>query len=227
MRPSIRSRLIALVRAQWAGLLALFLVIAGGTAYAANTIRSSDIVNGEVKSVDIGNNQVQSVDVRDDTLTNGGLTDADLGPNAAGLSELNPTAFQADDISPTGVFNRFQISNDAIQGNEVQDNVLTGADIANGTLKDEDIAQGTFVNFTGVIGNVPAQSCVEQEVSGVNNVGDHLLLTPDFETQSQFLIYSAETANGNGSMLIQACNPTTAAINDGNTNFSLLVIDAQ
>ena len=69
MRPSIRSRLIALVRGQWAGLLALFLVVAGGTAYAANTIGSSDIINGQVKSPDIGTGQVQSVDVRDDELT--------------------------------------------------------------------------------------------------------------------------------------------------------------
>ncbi len=78
MRSSIRSRLIALVRAQWAGLLALFLVIAGGTAYAADTIGSSDIINGQVKSADIGNNQVRSADVRDDTLGHGGLTGADI-----------------------------------------------------------------------------------------------------------------------------------------------------
>jgi len=33
------------LRAQWMGALALFLVIAGGTAYAANTVFSTDIVN--------------------------------------------------------------------------------------------------------------------------------------------------------------------------------------
>jgi hypothetical protein len=78
MYSSIRSRLVALVRGQWAGLLALFLVIAGGTAYAVDTVGSSDIIDGQVKSVDIGNNQVKSVDVRDDTLSNGGLTGADI-----------------------------------------------------------------------------------------------------------------------------------------------------
>ena len=31
--------------------LAFFIAVAGGTAYAANTIFSSDIVNGEVKSL--------------------------------------------------------------------------------------------------------------------------------------------------------------------------------
>ena len=33
--------------------LAFLIAVAGGTAYAANTVFSTDIVNGEVKSVDI------------------------------------------------------------------------------------------------------------------------------------------------------------------------------
>ena len=84
-------------RISW-GALALFLVIAGGTAYAANTIGSADIINGQVKSVDIGDNQVQSADVRDDTLPNGGLTGADVRENTlsvptAGIAE---TQFSSD-----------------------------------------------------------------------------------------------------------------------------------
>jgi hypothetical protein len=51
------------VRAQWAGFLALFLVIAGGTAYAANTVFSTDIVDGEVKTADIDNNAVRSTKI--------------------------------------------------------------------------------------------------------------------------------------------------------------------
>jgi hypothetical protein len=57
--------------------LAVVLVVAGGTAYAANTVFSTDIVNGEVKSVDIGTGQVQSVDVK-----NEGLTGADIEDNS-------------------------------------------------------------------------------------------------------------------------------------------------
>jgi hypothetical protein len=58
--------------------LAFAIAVAGGTAYAADTVFSTDIVDGEVKSVDIGHNQVRSTDVRDDTLANGGLTGADI-----------------------------------------------------------------------------------------------------------------------------------------------------
>jgi hypothetical protein len=66
---------VAHMRAQWAGFLALFLVIAGGTAYAADTVFSTDIVDGQVKTADladnavdtnkIANKQVRSNDVRE------------------------------------------------------------------------------------------------------------------------------------------------------------------
>jgi hypothetical protein len=58
--------------------LALLIAIGTGGAYAANTVFSSDIVDGEVKSADIGNNQVKTADVRDDALSGGGLTGADI-----------------------------------------------------------------------------------------------------------------------------------------------------
>jgi hypothetical protein len=47
----------------------LALIVAlGGTAYAANTIRSSDIINGQVKRVDLANNAVTSAKVLDGSL---------------------------------------------------------------------------------------------------------------------------------------------------------------
>ena len=85
------------------------LVIAGGTAYAANTIGSDDIINGQVKSADIGNNQVRSVDVRDQELTgtdiedggidgldirDDGVDSPDLAPGSVGSSELADGAIQ-------------------------------------------------------------------------------------------------------------------------------------
>ena len=176
-------RLIEHVRSQWMGALALFLVIAGGTAYAANTIGSSDIVNGQVKSPDIGTGQVQSVDVRDDTLSNGGLG---------------------------------------------------SADIADGALNDEDIAKTRFVSFSGDIGEVGANECVDRPVSGINVApGDHLVLTPEWDVpiEEADLSYSALNPVFNpistNAMFIRVCNPTAAVINDRTTRFSLLIIDAQ
>ena len=118
------ARLLAHLRGQWMGALSLFLVLSGGVAYAANTVFSSDIVNGEVKSVDIANNQVRSADVRDDTLAGGGLTAADLDPGA----------FVPADIALTRRRWCVRDPNNAIQGIEVSDNSLTGSDVDEGSL---------------------------------------------------------------------------------------------
>ena len=170
MRPSIRSRLVVLVRGQWAGLLALFLVIAGGTAYAADTIGSSDIIdesilsqdvkNGEVKTTDIGNNQVQSVDVKD------------------------------------------------------------------GQLNDEDVGQAAFVDFEATIGSVNAQTCKFLPITGIGAEKDHLLLTSRSSDTHPSLIYAVQySPDSGGAAVLEACNPTAFPANDGNSHFSLLLID--
>lgn len=70
-------------------LLALFLLVTGGSAYAlagSNTVTADDIVEGQVKSPDVAG--LQSADVSDDTLTGGGLTRADLAPASVRSGEV-------------------------------------------------------------------------------------------------------------------------------------------
>ena len=111
----LRSRL---TYANVTATLALVIAVAGGTAYAANTIGSEDIIdesilskdieNGQVKTADIGNNQIRSADVRDDTLANGGLGTAD-------------------------------IADDSLSGDDVLDDSLTGADVGDHTLTPDNL----------------------------------------------------------------------------------------
>ena len=119
MRASSRSRFIELVRAQWAGLLALFLVLAGGTAYAANTIGSSDIINESILSQDLKNGQVTVADIATNAvgsveIANGQVTRSDLvppepwhvvGPGSASVNRCNNaanTAVFCSDPHPLG-----------------------------------------------------------------------------------------------------------------------------
>jgi hypothetical protein len=64
----------------------------GGTAYAVNTVGSSDIIDGQVKSVDVGDNEIGSADVKDNSINtfdvhsflgvdvvDGSLEDQDVG----------------------------------------------------------------------------------------------------------------------------------------------------
>ena len=64
MLRGIRSAL----RDQWMGALALFIVLSSGTAYAAGSIFSADIVDGEVKTVDLAVAAVTSAKVLDNSL---------------------------------------------------------------------------------------------------------------------------------------------------------------
>jgi hypothetical protein len=71
---TITSGRVALVLSGLALLIAL-----GGTAYAVNTVRSSDIVDGTIQSRDIGTAQVQGVDIKQNTITTADVAPAGLG----------------------------------------------------------------------------------------------------------------------------------------------------
>jgi hypothetical protein len=73
--------------------LALFLVLSGGVVYAANTISSTDIIDGEVKNPDLAVNAVASSNVFPSTLIGADvatntLTGSDIGPGAVASSEV-------------------------------------------------------------------------------------------------------------------------------------------
>ena len=89
----MRSKLLVHLRRQWMGALALFLVLTGGVAYAANTVRSTDIVD----------NEVRTADVRNDTLTGGGLAAADLKPSSVGTSEAANNSLTGADINESSL----------------------------------------------------------------------------------------------------------------------------
>ena len=106
------TRLLIQLR-EWAGVLALILVLTGGVAYAANTVSSTDIVN----------DQVYSADVRNDTLAGGGLARADLRAGAVGTSEV------LDDIAPGGGLGAADLRSGSVGPAEAAG--LRSADIAN------------------------------------------------------------------------------------------------
>ena len=92
------SKLFAHLRRQWMGALALFLVLTGGAAYAANTVFSSDIVDGQVKVADIGQGAVATSEVLNDTVTGGGLTAADLRSGSVGSAEVADQSLRGADL---------------------------------------------------------------------------------------------------------------------------------
>ena len=83
-------RLGSQIRDQWAGFLSLFLVLAGGVAYAANTIGSADIIDDAVRSVDLKNNDVRGADVLTGTLRSTDVLDGSITGTDVDESTLEP-----------------------------------------------------------------------------------------------------------------------------------------
>ena len=78
-------------------LVAVFIAL-GGAAYAVNTVRSSDIVDGEVKIADIGQGAVATSEVLNDSATGGGLTAADLRSGSVGSAEVADNGLKGADL---------------------------------------------------------------------------------------------------------------------------------
>ena len=147
-------RLIAHLRQQWMGALALFLVLTGGVAYAANTVFSADIVDGEVKAADIaigavltpeiGNNQIRSGDIRDDTSVGGGLTSADIGSDEVQSVDVR------DDFLSEGGLRTEDIAQDTLVSQDIAQGTLTGPDVSDDSLTGADVDESTL-GFPGAI----------------------------------------------------------------------------
>lgn len=88
--------------------IALFVALGGTSAYAANTVFSSDIVDGQVKAADLA-----SLAATTAKLNNNAVTNAKLGDSAV--------------TAP-------KVANNSLLGQDIHDDTLTGADIAEGTL---------------------------------------------------------------------------------------------
>jgi hypothetical protein len=95
------------IRRHHLALVALFFAIGGGAAWAAGTITSDDIIDGEVKTADIGQNQVrsgdiatgqvQSTDVADDTTANA-LGGADIAAESLTGSDIANNSVKGSDV---------------------------------------------------------------------------------------------------------------------------------
>ena len=117
------GRIRAHLRTHVIGYVALFVALSG-TAYAANTVGSQDIINGEVKSVDIGNTEVKSADIGAGEVMN-----QDIADDAVDRLAI------ADDAVHTA-----EIGNDQVRSADVLDASLTGADLAGGTVTPDNLA---------------------------------------------------------------------------------------
>jgi hypothetical protein len=164
------SRAFGHIRHNVVAYMALFFALGTGGAYAANTIRSSDIVD----------NEVYSADVRNDGLSGGGLAAQDLGPGSVRTSEVQDGSLTGFDVKD-GMIGQVDLADGTVNSAKVADNSLTGADINESTLNLPPTTTATFAGATeGPVGadgftkvaskNLPAGSYAVTATVNLNSV---------------------------------------------------------
>jgi hypothetical protein len=118
--------------------LAVFLVIGGGVAYAANTVFSSDIVDGEVKTDDLDTESVTSA-----KLKNSGVHTLDVDDDAVTAEKIATGAVASAEVLDASL-SGIDVSNSSLTGDDVASSSLTGIDVANSSLTSSDVLDETL-----------------------------------------------------------------------------------
>jgi hypothetical protein len=223
--------------------LALFIALSTGTAYAANTIGSDDIIdnsiasvdvknaaitsndlqNGGVKAVDLGADSVDSTTVLDESLTA-----ADLGTNSVNATEIADSSIDSGEIVNDSLFDT-DLASGSVRTDEILDgnvgnadlasNAVTGSKVASNTLTTADIA-GADVNGGAInvpTGYVPNGRCRQLDASvGGATAGEAVVFSTKAALQDGVIIYGQRVPS-NGHVTFSVCNfsgTTQAAISD-------------
>ena len=145
------------LRTQWMGALALFVALTTGTAYAANTVFSADIVDGEVKAVDLANGAVTNVKLADGAIgkskiSAGAVENGKIAEGAVGQSKLANGAATNAKIAD-GAVNSQKLQNDTVAGIDVNEAALDGGSIPGTTARayGRVAANGILTNSKNVV----------------------------------------------------------------------------
>jgi hypothetical protein len=212
-------------------LVALVVALGTGSAYAANTIGSDDIIDESIQSVDIKNGQVKTADLGASAVTSPRIADAavansDIATGAIDSNSVRDESLTSSDLATDSV-GATEIADASIDTGEVVDNSLFAADlapnsvgsseigasavgaseVANESLTLSDIA-GAATNGAVSLSGIPNGRCSQVTFSvGSAQVGDSPIVTTRAAIQNGIVLYPNRVAS-TGHVEVNACNFT-------------------
>jgi hypothetical protein len=178
-RPNIGERVGGYVARQHLGLVALILVVGGGSAYAAdrlarNSVESKHIKNGTVRGVDLRTRAVTAKKLSNGAVTvtklrNGAVTTAKIGDGQVTgpkLADGSVGGVKIADGSLSGV----KIADGSVGGAKIADGQVTGADIADRAIGASDLDPETVGDVMSAAGSLPSTGA-STDILAVNGFG--------------------------------------------------------
>ncbi len=196
MPAKIRSRLTF---ANVCSFLALLLAMSTSGAYAANTVFSTDIVNGQVKTPDLAPNAVVSA-----KILNGTVHAGDLAPNSVNGPKIIDGSVAGVDVTDESLTGA-DLAPNSVGASELASNAVTGAKVANESLTLADIAGASrtgSISLSGIANGRCNQ--VTFNVSGAQ-VGQVPLVATGAAIQNGIVLYAQRVASA-GHVEVNACN---------------------
>src|SRR4051812_14421364 len=171
--------------------LALVIALGAGTAYAANTVRSSDIVDGQVMNADIAANAVST-----GKINGGAVTSSDIRADAVrGTKILDGTVRSPD------------LATDSVGSAEIAASAVGASEVANDSLTLSDLA-GSATNGAVSLSGIPNGRCSQVTFNvGGAAVGDTAIVSTRAAIQNGILMYANRVASA-GHVEVNACNFT-------------------
>jgi hypothetical protein len=206
--------------------VALAVALSTGGAYAANTVFSTDIVDGEVKTQDLAADAVTSPKILD-----GGVKVTDINADAVTSNKINDGGVQTVDLADGGVTGQkvaddslgaadlgfssvgsSEIATDAVNASEIADNSIDGGEIIDNSLTTTDLkgadVSGSVSFSAGAVAN---GRCRDFSVnSSGSTVGDGVLMSLRGAV-AEGIVFSGVRVAVNGQSIIKMCNFTGGA----------------
>jgi hypothetical protein len=177
--------------------LAVFLVVGGGAAYAANTVFSTDIVDGQVKTQDLAADAVTSPKILD-----GGVKVTDINDGAVTSAKIGDGAVTNFKLG-SGVVTHSKLGPDSIDGSNVAANSLTLSD----TLGADKSGSISFSQGANTCGNL------NLNVSGAQ-VGQVVLFSFTGSTAiPTTVVFGGVRVTAANTVVVRACNVGASAMN--------------